>query len=549
MNDRDSYYERIKALVGDRLTEKRVEVLGTGFLSKAVELLASCGIVKFNFCASMRTSFGNTAPAAVGLISYLESHNQFEDRWEFGHLDNGEPDLILGGNGLDHCRLACHKARYKKIPCVLAWRSKSGLTMIMVVSPGEEDFSLGFLEKMDDGSKEISYIDLVDLNNQVANVAKAILLKGSQWERKDFNNLFSAGRNLIIVNHPTWPWAGKFLNPKDPEDIKLLEYRSPNFSSLKIHDLRGRKVMVVGLGSLGSIAADHFRVLGASVIGIDFKEVSLYNPVRQLYSTSCVGLPKSQVLPTTLTLREGRFEEILEHTDKRLIIKIKDGRRFTGIDEKIEDSREGQKKFEELVDEFKPDLVMLATAHQSEFRMAHVLRERGILHIIARCYRRAKWFEVTAVDGAGGPCFGCLQGHLYTGVAPSIELTEEEQTHYDGTVRLDKMVEAEPATRIDTSRSADAATRLACELLASAEKRSEWFRKMMSEERNCLIGGNTAEFREKENDWAYGIASPGSATIYGVINFVGSETEKEKTCLYCGRTHEVLIHRAPTPTS
>ena len=122
-------------------------------------------------------------------------------------------------------------------------------------------------------------------------------------------------------------------------------------------------------------------------------------------------------------------------------------------------------------------------------------------------------------------------------------MTEEQLAAYDPDARREEgMLQAEPATRVDTSRCVDTMLRLAIQALGKKENRATWFARMIKEERPCLIGGNTAE-QQDDGQWSFGVSAPGGATLYGVINFIGSETEATKQCLYCGQTHEVLIHR------
>ena len=285
----------------------------------------------------------------------------------------------------------------------------------------------------------------------------------------------------------------------------------------------------------------NFDQFGARIVGIDGKEVSVYNPVRQIYSTADIGVPKAFALARMLV---GRTVEDCKMDARGRTARFfcNDGRIFVGIREEMEDSRAGAARFDEILGTYAPDLVVLTTAHPAEFRMADAARKRGIPHIVGRCYARARWFEITAVDAVNRtPCFGCLQGHLYTGAPPT--LTDEELARYEPQ-QASALVQGEPATRIETARCADIISRAGMEFLKpSLDARSEWFSRMVAEERNCLIGGNYAEYNN--GDWTYGVESPGGVALYGVINFIGSETEQEKTCLYCARTHQVLIHRRP----
>lgn len=542
-NNRDAYYDRIKAIVGSQLTDKALCVYTASFLGETVELLASCGITRFSFEPQ-----SSMWPAIIQ--RRLTRHNTFEDRWDFSAAEN--PALILAGWDESVCRAAYDRARKTSVPLVMGVMLKSGVSLASIVFPGQP---FPWNELALQSHKEIptldTYLQWIDLQNQLANIAKAVLLHETSWERQDFNALFAENKTTVLLSHATWPWMSRYLNTENPQDrqwLKGLLERIPRvtfermpYVTPKHCNLRGKTVLVVGLGSLGSVAAKHLETLGANIVGIDGKEVSLHNPVRQLYATSDIGIPKAFALAHILAGKPWENYKIsLDAHEVRFTYGDGDRRMFAAIREEMEDSKAGAARFNEILDIYTPDLVVFATAHPAEFRMADAARKRGIPHVVGRCYARARWFEVTSINPAHSPCFGCLQGHLYTGAPPS--LTEEELARYEPQQQI-TLVQGEPATRIETARCADTIARMGVELLMPSEDCSEWFRRMMREERNCLIGGNYAEY--KNDDWTYGIESPGGVALYGVINFVGSETEQTKTCLYCARTHEVLIHRRP----
>lgn len=553
MSEREEYYARIRAVVGNTLADRRISVSGAGFLAKAVELLSCCGVVKFNFRSGPGPSFLFKLWGPLewgvfeeGLAAILRGHNHFETGWQFSAgVDNSPTDLVIGGGDFLNALLSYQLAQRKNAPAVIGIILKCGSGLISVVYPGEKFPWHGILEQKD-CDPDPTYLNWVDLNNQVANLAKGVLLQKTKWARADLDELFSRKQTTLLTGHPTWSWVSRYLNLNNKEEvIWLKEIISQRQEAPKEETMYGQRVMVVGLGSLGSLMADHFRVLGASLIGIDGKKVSLYNPVRQLYSTRQIGVSKPMALVSSLAISEGRYDELYpDQSEYTLIVQNgKINRFFAGIEAEMKDSAEGQEKFEDLVERFRPHLVVLATAHPAEYRMAYALRLRGIPHLAVCCYRRARWFEIISVDGANGPCLGCLKGHLYTGIPPS--LTEEELARYEPNAPVIQALDAEPATRVDSARCADAAVRLGVQLMLPEDGRAEWFRRMTREERNFLIGGNTAEFREDKREWSHGVETPGSAVLYGVINLVGSTTQPTKKCIYCGREYEVLIHRQP----
>ena len=560
-DQRQEYYARVAKLVGNALEHHRISVFGYAHLAKAVELLASCGVLNFHWAKinhdelvefwQMVQALGFTADNKqsfkineyhLWLPAYLASHNQFEDRWQFYHNDDSyKPTIVIGAGSLANCQKAYDQAQAKNVPAVIGLILANGLVLTSIVRPGRE-FPWQKIKLNIDKVKVNRYCDWLDLNNQIANLAKAVMLLATPWARKDLSDLIVQDQCDVLLTHPSWPWTARYLNLENKADLNWLESISPRTFVSNQESLVGKTILIVGLGSLGSLIADHFRVLDASVVGIDSKDISIFNPIRQLYPTSVIGRQKAHALPMILH-QKMLLGEILPWPEPTQEV-FQTGlclQKFIGLNYYIEDNRAGQKKFEEIIEEYQPDLAILGTANPAEFRLAQVLRDRNIPHLVGRCYPRARWFEVTYLDGQNGPCFGCLQGHLYQGASPT--LTEEQLAAYDPNAQREEgLLQAEPATRVDTSRCVDTMLRLAIQALGKKENRATWFSKMIKEERPCLIGGNTAE-RQTDGQWSFGVSAPGGATLYGVINFIGSETEATKQCLYCSQTHEVLIHR------
>lgn len=560
MKERDEYYARIKKITGDKLFDKKIGIYNAPFVSKAVELLASCGVLNFTFDSPDLTDdfSANTWGICAGinfndfLIYELMNHNQFEDRWQFNKgVMTGDEQLILAGGSFAECQSACAEANRKNIPAVIGVMFANGTSALSVVWPGQE-FSLLAFQQSFVNADEPRYFDWIDLNNQMANIAKAILLEGTSWQRNDIMSLLKSGKNTILLSHPQWPWPSRWIDLSKESERQWLndivsssENRAHNESNVQ-----GKTVLIVGLGSLGSIAADHFRALGCNIIGIDGKDVSIHNPVRQIYSTGDIGKDKAFALARTLAQADGyggnsateQYISDVGPNSKSFCVEIVNANgKFIGLKMDIPDSRSGAESFGRIIEKYSPNLVVLATAHPAEYRMAEICRQKDIPHIIGRCYNRARWFEITVVDGNKGPCFGCLQGHLYKGVPAT--LTEEQLTRYDMAGDEANVVQAEPATRIDTARCADIIARFGLQSLQLYAGRAPWFLRMLNEERTCLIGGNYAEFHSETGEWSFGVSAPGGVALYGVINFIGSETEETKICLYCGKTHEVLIKR------
>lgn len=557
-SNREEYYARIEKITGNHLLEKTIGVYNAPFVSKAIELLASCGVLGYNFwtLSDMREFYAQVwAMKLEGKFEHmfaeiLSDHNQYEDRWRFYFegIEAGEQLMIAGGTFGD-CQRAYADACEKNIPVILGALFANGTSAISVVWPGQSFPFTACKEHLVEASEQ-RYFDWIDLSNQMVNIAKAILLEGTEWERSDIMSLLRSGKTTLLMAHPEWPWVSRYVDIMNEQDGQwFLDIVTSKFNANEQATIQGKTVLIVGLGSLGSVAGDHFRMLGCNVIGIDGKDVSIHNPVRQLYGTEHIGDDKAFALASILGKNYAAGLAYLPgicgisatKDGNRMIYERSGARKFVGIKSDVCDSRDGSEFFRTILDEFQPDLVVLATAHPAEYRMADLCRQKNIPHVIGRCYNRARWFEITSVDGESGPCFGCLQGHLYKGAQPS--LTEEQLARYDMAGDEANKVQAEPATRVDTARCADSMARFSFQLLQDKAHQAPWFARMLQEERTCMIGGNYAERNIASGEWSFGVTSPGGVALYGVINFVGSETEETKTCIYCGKTHEVLIKR------
>jgi hypothetical protein len=542
---RREYYKRIRIIVGNHFQKVEVLAFNAPFVSKALELLVSCGLLSISFFNSHKTTnffseylgcdSGDDASRIIAMN--FKKHNLFENRWKFkfGGEVGGKPALVIGGGSRSQCLQAYGAAKLAGVPAVIGMILKNGISLISVVYP-DERFPF---EEIDFETVDIdlnSYFSWVDLSNQMANACRAILLEGTNWQRDDVCSLLNQHKTTIVSEHPSWPWSSKYIDLEDPDEKEWLVQviDSTKLERAKV-DLSGKTVLIVGLGSLGSVIAKHYQIAGANVVGIDGKKVSLYNPIRQIYSTAMIGVQKAYALPQILAADSGGKFSFLE--DHREITYIGD-QIFTGINTLIPDSKIGSNMFSEILDENSPDLIIFATANSAEFRMAKLARERNIAHIQCSCYPRARWYRNIVVNGSEGPCYGCLHGQLYTGVSPT--LTEEQIAAYS---LGDKSIDAEPATMIDTARCADSVARIGLHLMASRKNFPDWLSFMLEKELTYLIGGNSAEFRPEGDGWTNGVETPGGAAWYGVKNVMGYDYERNKTCIYCGKVYDVKFLR------
>lgn len=477
--NRDAYYKRVAPLYGPAFDKKVLGVCGGESALETALLLARCGVRSFAI-----------APGAEALPELLRAQNPWEDRWNFETLEMARivvadseapvgfrsPAPVLRLTILPANRAV--RARIDAIPAYEAWPTVERAENEEPVSP--------------------------EAINRLAALTRAELLRGSPHEPAEARLLLCSPRTSVLFGHARWPWWIRSFEREAADDwIKA----QPADESRKPVSRRGR-VLVVGCGSLGSIAAESLAPHVEALILSDPERVDLENLVRQAYEPNEVGRWKAEALAERLA-GYGAHTQALMRAE--------------------EDTPDGIRKFGDLLDRFRPDLAILTTGTGAEYAMAVALRKRGIRHVAARCYARARFFELILVDGANGPCFHCLREQVHTGPAPS--LTPEQHARYDPTWRPGEL-NAEPATVLDSGYCAQALARAGLELLKPPSERAPWLSETLGQERTCWLGANHAE-RDVRGHWAYGIDCPGKLVTFGVEDIVGAAPGER--CSVCGR--------------
>lgn len=303
----------------------------------------------------------------------------------------------------------------------------------------------------------------------VASLARALLLRGTEHRREDLDRLLARGVRRILFDAPEDPfevWVGE---RETPWPAPTRPYVPP--------PLDRPALLVVGLGSLGSVAAKQLvGVVGTMVIA-DPDIVEPENPVRQAYPVAGIGFSKAQVLGQSLTGMGVSNVVALPHA-------ITDGTQVAG-----------------LVNAFGIDGALILTGTDADFEIARVLRALDVRHVVGRCYPRARQWEAILVDGSRGASFGELRGHLRLGPLPPP--TPEQRAAYSAEGAL----EAEPATLVESGWAAAWMARLMEALLAPPGHRPRWLVERLAVGASCLVGG--IQVVESDDGPAYAIALPG----------------------------------------
>lgn len=311
-----------------------------------------------------------------------------------------------------------------------------------------------------------------------------------------------APRGTTWLGHPHWPFhvGTACTAPAEPERAAL----------------RSRRVLVVGLGSLGSEALRVLWDSGAHFPLVDDGRVSVFNPARQWFALSEVGRDKVDVLRARLP---------------------------GAVAVKLRADEAHRSAWDALLTQERPDVVLLATGTHHHGMLADMLWQRGIPHVAACCYPRARFFEVaTIIPSERTPCLHCYRAHVWRGIPAATPVDDETAAflyqHPDDVERqrLHADLVAEPATRIETFRPALLLARCAAQVLA--ERRAPWFRRLLQASTTLLLGGNTVD-PHADGSLAYGISQPGQVVRLGLEDVVGAGATE--TCHACGRVMDVRV--------
>jgi hypothetical protein len=313
----------------------------------------------------------------------------------------------------------------------------------------------------------------------IAGIARALLLRGTPYQRDDIEQLLASGvRSLIIGGaHPfdiAWETVEAAYAPHAPH------FRTPA--------IRRGRILIAGLGSLGSEAAIQLAHQVEGFVLADPDTVAAPNPARQAYYRAQIGLPKAHALAENLSAAGA--------TTRALPIALTD---------------EGE--IAALIAREPVDAALVATGATAGFAIARVLRAAGIPHVVGRCYPRARYWEAILVDGAHGPPFDAIRSRIPLGPAPAP--TPEQIAAYSDAGAL----EAEPATLIESGWAAAWMARCVAQLLAPVGLRERWLLELLSAGRTCIIGGIGVE--PTDAGAAYAVAVPGQIHAWGSAQIRG----------------------------
>ena len=544
------YYDRVRPLLGDAFFEARVAVWGLDFGYLAAEALARTGIRRQTwfdagaaagaFCRSLGQHHAGR-PRGEALVDHCLEHNTLEDDWslECLHLSVDElrrslagaaPNLLLA-RGDKHAGEVARAAVEHGVPFIISFSpASSPVGCVHVAWVPDSTADPGTVIQVCEGLADLpcrdldsaaEHMDGLEARSLSLSLAKWALLRGGPDARPDLEeSLVERGRVLVMRGTPEWPWAVRTARPS-PGIVSRLRggagaYHPPLSMGAE------RRLLVFGLGTASLMCAEA-GLLFDQMVFVDCKDVSRFNPVRQIYGTSDVGQPKPETLVRILSRRldpAGPWDTI---EDGPITFSRTADRALGAMHLRIsEGSRKAAAALGELLDTFKPTMAVVGMGRSKDdnFTATAALRRRNILHVTPTAFPSVTHFKHIITDGDRGPCYDCLQGHLPLdgGAGPTLQ-PEAREMFYGGT---------QPATLAETYPSAHSLLRLVQDLSLPQGARPVYLMRELAGERNCFVGSNRVE--QNDAGWLYGLDQPFSMVTYGVSDLVGEASQRRCSC-------------------
>jgi hypothetical protein len=485
MRNPADHFARIWPIVGADLTDKRVALIGWPHGEVLVDYLAASGVRRWqwiNIPSDSEARLRGELAARHGAALSPDAANCFSPTWGF-QLDRTCPDLVIIAKSGSEARIVAQAAIQAQVP--LLWVQPPTTChpcRLITFFPGDVPSLLDSAPVETTAGDDISFWRWQTAIPLCAGLARAMLLRETPYARQDLADLWASGVRVANLAGPGDPfevvWSASIES--------LVE--EPVFTTPPAQ--RGR-LLIAGLGSLGSVAAVHLIDHAAGFVIADPDRVDVYNPVRQAYPVAAIGRPKAAAL-----------------RDQLLVL---------GADEVVAlpQALTDERQIETIIAKYRITAALVVTGTAADFAIARALRHGDIPHVGGRCYPRARYWEAILVDGRRGPSLADLRGHLYLGPTPPP--TPEQQAAYSDAGAL----EAEPATLIESGWAAVWLARLTAQFLTPPGLRERWFLELLAAATTCLVGGVGTE--PTAVGPAYRINQPGQIRAWSRTNIrVGS---------------------------
>ena len=463
----DPHFARITPIVGRHLRRMKAAVVGLPLAEPLVKYLAASGVGHW---ALLDPTGQQTEQLRAYLLAQHGPALSLDlvacDRPE--QLAASQPDLLISAGML---KTSLSLAGEHRLPALLiAPPTVAHPCQAIAYFPGNEPPPL-----LDDAPGQIDAWGWVTAAPLCAGLGRAILLRQTDLRRPDLADMWQRGLRVLEIGPPDDPLDVRQAGSAPQSPATERTFRTPP-------GRRGR-LLIAGLGSLGSIAATHLARHAAGFILADPDRVDAYNPVRQAYSLAQIGRSKAEALRETL-LALGADE-------------------VTALNLALADEADASA----LLKRHQVTAALVVTGAAADFAIARALRRLDIPHLVGRCYPRARYWEAILVNGRRGPGLEAIRGYTATGPAPPP--TPEQIAAYSDAGAL----EAEPATLIESGWAATWLARLAAQFLAPPALRERWFLDLLAAQQTCLVGGVAVQ--PTVAGPAYAISTPGQIRAWG----------------------------------
>lgn len=470
----DDLFARVRPLVGEALAGCEVAVIGSPAAAPLVEYLVACGVRRWVVPAENSWIDG----VATGLGERYGDLIQFDLRRVelVGEMAGVDLVLVADDRGTA-CRLPVSVPRLAIFTPTLCHGCCAVLAM------AGEHFELALPEN----GASVGSWDWLAAAPLMALLARALLLRGTPYHMRTWEEAWATGARVYCpgaLADPTQAWWGAQRNGAE---IATPLYRTP----LR----RQGTLLIAGLGSLGSVAAEQLAPWVERLVLVDPDKVEMVNLVRQRYARCQIGTAKALALASRLGVEHvGLACEpvVAALCDEEEVARLIEGHQVTAA--------------------------LVTTGSHADFAIARALRAAEIPHVVGRCYRRARYWEGIVVDG--GPSYEQVRRRVASGPAPAP--TPEEIAAYGAVNEAEDGLVAEPATAMECGWAALWLARLTAQLMNPPALREGWLLARLATGASCFIGGviveqgameegTVAKRVEKsgEDEWAYGVAVPG----------------------------------------
>jgi hypothetical protein len=450
-------FARVRPVVGDSLNHCIVAVAGSPTAALLVEYLAACGVQRWLVMAEngwvdalaekLATRFGPTYDMSWKTTASVE--------------ELAAADLVLVVNALEIARVL--PSTLPRLAICTSTESQPSRALLAL--PGE------VLDvEAQPCAPHPPIWDWATSAPLMARLARALLLRGTAYGMAAWEGAWAAGLRSYSIGSLHDPTVAMWGAQMHVVEESVPTYRTP----LK----QQGTLLIAGLGSLGSAAAQQLAPWVRRLVLVDPDRVERVNLVRQAYSHHVLGQPKATALANALSVAHPALQ------CEPLVMSLDD--------EQIVD---------DIVEVYGVTSALVTTGSHADFAISRGLRGQAVTHVVGRCYPRGRFWEGIVVDGAIGPSYEEVRRRVMAG--PPATPTLEEIAAYGAVGEL----VGEPATAMETGWAAMWLARLTAQMMNPATLREGWLLTRLAEGATCFIGGVGVE--RGDHGLAYGISVPG----------------------------------------